>query len=188
MLVVPELLARGRVQRIDVVVRGGDVHDPVDHDGRGFHRLEHLGLYCLFGIGSYTFLPYKIAISGLHKTLKFTMLEPRNGKPIIVDDTCYFIGSNDKQEACLLLELLNSEVAKQFLASNIFIDSKRPVTADVLNRIDLKKVSEQVGRLEELETYLRSGNSDSKGQGLLVFEKSKIYVSKSRKNVNNSPR
>ncbi len=144
--------------------------------------------YCLFGIGSYTFLPYKIAISGLHKTLKFTMLEPRNGKPIIVDDTCYFIGSNDKQEACLLLELLNSEVAKQFLASNIFIDSKRPVTADVLNRIDLKKVSEQVGRLEELETYLRSGNSDSKGQGLLVFEKSKIYVSKSRKNVNNSPR
>jgi ankyrin repeat protein len=27
-----------------MVVRGGDVHDAVHHDGRGFHRLQHLGL------------------------------------------------------------------------------------------------------------------------------------------------
>ena len=43
-LVVPELLAGHRVQRIHVVVRGGDVHDAVDHDRRGLHRLQHFGL------------------------------------------------------------------------------------------------------------------------------------------------
>ncbi len=43
-LVVPELLAGRGVERVQVVVRGRDVHDAVDDDRRRLHRLEHLGL------------------------------------------------------------------------------------------------------------------------------------------------
>ena len=43
-LVVPELLARRRVDRVDVVERRRQEHDAVDDDRRGFHRLEHRGL------------------------------------------------------------------------------------------------------------------------------------------------
>ena len=42
--VVPKLFAGHGVERVHMVVRRCDVHDPVDHDGRGLHRLQHLGL------------------------------------------------------------------------------------------------------------------------------------------------
>ncbi|HLK56354.1 MAG TPA: DUF1549 domain-containing protein [Chthonomonadaceae bacterium] len=125
--------------------------------------------YCLFGIGEYTFAPFKVAISGLHKSLAFTLLTPYNGKPVLVDDTCYFIGSFDQREARLLYELLNSDIVLRFLESSIFADSKRPVTAEVLNRLDLKKVAEQLGRADELADFLQGGNVESNGQGMLVF-------------------
>src|SRR2546429_748307 len=31
------------VGRVDMVVRGGEIHDAVDHDRRGLHRLVHFG-------------------------------------------------------------------------------------------------------------------------------------------------
>jgi hypothetical protein len=43
-LVVPVLLAGRRVDRIDMIERGGQEHHAVDDDRRGFHRLEHRGL------------------------------------------------------------------------------------------------------------------------------------------------
>ncbi len=43
-LVVPELLARRRVDRVEMVERRRQIHDAVDDDGRGFHRFQHRGL------------------------------------------------------------------------------------------------------------------------------------------------
>ena len=43
-LVVPELLAGDRIQRVHVVERGGHEHHAVDHDGRRLHRLAHFHL------------------------------------------------------------------------------------------------------------------------------------------------
>ncbi len=43
-LVVPELLASDRIDRINVVVRGRQVHHAVDDDRRGLHRLDDFGL------------------------------------------------------------------------------------------------------------------------------------------------
>ena len=80
----------------------------------------------MFGVGPYTFAPFKIAISGLHKSLRFTLLTPQMGKPVLLDDTCYFIGSDNFEEASLLYELLNSDISLRFLRSSIFSDSKRP--------------------------------------------------------------
>lgn len=47
--------------------------------------------YSIFSVGDYTFSPWKIAISGLYKTLSFKVLDSFDSKPIILDDTCNFI-------------------------------------------------------------------------------------------------
>ena len=131
--------------------------------------------YCLFGIGAYSFAPYKVTVSGLHKEVCFTLIPPCNGKPVLVDDTCYFVGSHRSEEADLLHELFNSDLTRRFLKAVVFADSKRPVTADVLNRIDVKKIAEPLGRTDALTALLHAGTVESNGQGLLVFEPNANY-------------
>jgi len=48
-----------------------------------------LNLWC----GSLFFKPYKVAISGLYKSSHFSLLLPVDGKPVMLDDTCYLLGS-----------------------------------------------------------------------------------------------
>lgn len=93
--------------------------------------------FSIFGIGDYSFAPYKVAISGMYKTSIFSLVLPRDNKPIMLDDTCYFIGFDNIQEAMITQVLLNSENVQNFLQSIIFWDSKRAITKDILCRIDL---------------------------------------------------
>ncbi len=96
--------------------------------------------FSIFGVGDYSFMPYKIAISGMYKSTHFTLVSPNNGKPIMLDDTCYFIGFQEKRFAQIALYLLNHEHAQQFLKAIIFPDSKRSITKDILMRIDFLKL------------------------------------------------
>jgi hypothetical protein len=100
-------------------------------------------LFSIFSIGDYSFLPYKIAISGLYKSLNFKLIPPIENKPVIVDDTCNFISCNTEEEAAIIYSLLASENTASFLDSLIFWDSKRPVTTEILNAIDLKKIANE---------------------------------------------
>ena len=96
--------------------------------------------FSIFGVGDYSFMPYKVAISGMYKSTHFTLVSPNNGKPLMLDDTCYFIGFEEKRFAQIALYLLNHEHTQQFLKAIIFPDSKRSITKDVLMRIDLAKL------------------------------------------------
>jgi hypothetical protein len=49
-----------------------------------------------------------------------------------------------------LHELLQSSQARQFLGAFIFWDSKRPITSEVLGRLDLLALAAELGRLDEL--------------------------------------
>ncbi len=100
--------------------------------------------FSIFGIGDYSFKPYKVAISGLYKTYHFTLVLPFNDKPLMLDDTCYFIGFDRIDYAVFAYALLNSEVNKGFLKAITFPDAKRVFTKDVLMRIDLAKIAEQI--------------------------------------------
>jgi len=131
--------------------------------------------FSVFGIGPYTFAPWKVAISGLYKNLVFQVLGQHEGKPTIVDDTCYFIPCELHEEATFFCELLNSRVAQRFMASLVFQDAKRPVTIDILRRIDLKKVAEHLGQEEEALQYLALPGLESSHQRILVFEKNEEY-------------
>jgi hypothetical protein len=94
--------------------------------------------FSIFGIGPYSFAPWKVAISGLYKTLRFSVLGSFGGKPVVLDDTCYFLPCKSHAEATALCEDLNSPEASEALRALIFWDAKRPVTVDLLARLNLE--------------------------------------------------
>jgi len=97
--------------------------------------------FSIFGVGAYSFQPYKIAISGLYKNAHFCLILPKEKKTILVDDTCYMLGFDNLDFAIYTLILLNSELTQQFLQSITFSDSKRMFTKEILKRIDLYKTT-----------------------------------------------
>ena len=97
--------------------------------------------FSIFGIGDYSFAPFKVAISGMYKTWHFTFVYLENGKPLMLDDTCYFLGFEQEADAIITFALLNSERVGNFLKSIVFQDSKRMITKEVLMRIDLLAVA-----------------------------------------------
>ena len=98
--------------------------------------------FSIFGVGDYSFTPYKVAISGLYKSTHFTLVSPSISKPIMLDDTCYFIGFENLKMAEIAHYLVNSELVQKFLKSIIFSDSKRSINKDTLMRIDFARAFE----------------------------------------------
>lgn len=92
--------------------------------------------FAIFGVGDYSFLPFKIAISGLYKSVNFRLLVPQDGKPVQVDDTVYTISFETLVEAEEALEKLESEQYQEVLRASIFWDEKRPIKASILNGIN----------------------------------------------------
>lgn len=113
--------------------------------------------FSIFGVGDYSFKPYKVAISGLYKTFHFSLVLPQNEKPLMLDDTCYLLGFDNLEFAVYTLLLLNSETNVQFLQSITFSDAKRTFTKDVLMRIDLLRLAENI-EISELQTTLNEIN------------------------------
>lgn len=112
--------------------------------------------FSIFGIGDYSFKPYKVAISGLYKTYHFTLVLPQNDKPIMLDDTCYFIGFDKIEFAVYAIILLNYSKTEDFLKSITFSDAKRVFTKDLLMRLDLLNISKTITQkeIEEQIIYL----------------------------------
>jgi len=94
--------------------------------------------FSIFGVGDYSFIPFKVAISGLYKSTHFTLVTPKDNKTVMLDDTCYFIGFLNLIDAKIAHFLVNSETVQLFLKSIIFSDSKRSVNKDTLMRIDFR--------------------------------------------------
>lgn len=97
--------------------------------------------YSIFSVGDYTFKPYKVAISGLYKSLNFKLIVPLEGKTVLLDDTCNFISFDSKEKAEFILALLQSEPAQQYLNARISWEAKRPIKTEILNSIDFEKLA-----------------------------------------------
>ena len=93
--------------------------------------------FAIFGIGPYSFAPWKVAISGLYKRYAFALVGPQDGRPVMVDDTCYFLPFNEEAAARRAIDALRSPVAQQFFAARIFWDAKRPISKAILQQLDL---------------------------------------------------
>jgi len=106
-------------------------------------------------VGNYSFAHWKVAISGFYKKLDFKVVGPYVGKPVVLDDTCYFVACQTKKEAFFIDELLNSDIAKDFFSAFIFWDEKRPITVDILKRLDLLALARELDREETLKEFLK---------------------------------
>lgn len=126
-------------------------------DARKSSIYNNKPLFSIFGVGDYSFLPYKIAISGLYKTFHFTLVLPQENKPVMLDDTCYFIGFEKIEFAVYTLILLNSSKTIKLLESITFSDAKRTFTKDTLMRVDLFKLSQKFD-FEEVERRIEELN------------------------------
>ena len=109
--------------------------------------------FSIFGVGEYTFAPWKVAVSGFYRSLRFRVIGPVSGKPVVFDDTCYFAAFASRAGAVEAAALLNSPAAQEFFSAFIFPDAKRPVTATLLERLDLHTLAQELGRDVPTERY-----------------------------------
>jgi hypothetical protein len=110
--------------------------------------------FSIFGIGPYSFARWKVAISGLYKKLDFVQIPPFRGRPVVLDDTCYFFPCRTQEECNLLYEMVTSEPAREFLSAFIFWDAKRPITAQILNLLDLWALAQVLGKENDVTRRL----------------------------------
>jgi hypothetical protein len=128
--------------------------------------------FSIFGVGEYTFSPWKVAIAGMYKSLRFAKVGTRDGKPIVFDDTTNFLPCPSEAAADLVLAMLESTTAQTFYRAFVFWDAKRPVTIELLGRMNLHALASELGVRREFETHfgLERQSSPTRNQMLLPFE------------------
>lgn len=110
--------------------------------------------FSIFGVGDYSFSPWKVGISGLYKKLDFVPIPPYRGRPVVLDDTCYFFACETEAECNTLYKLVTSRAAQEFWSSLIFWDAKRPITSQILNLLDLKALAQTLGMMSDVAQRL----------------------------------
>jgi hypothetical protein len=111
-------------------------------DGRRSSIYRSQPRFAVFGLGEYSFAPWKVAISGLYKRAAFTLVGPdAEGRPMQLDDTCYFLGFPDESSAAAACWLLRSEPAQAVVRALTFWDAKRPITKALLDHLDLRMLA-----------------------------------------------
>jgi hypothetical protein len=94
--------------------------------------------FSVFGVGPYSFAPWKVAISGLYKRYQPTLVGPHDGRAVMLDDTCYFLPFSDEKRARRACRALLSPIAREFFDARVFWDAKRPITKTLLQKLDLR--------------------------------------------------
>ena len=105
--------------------------------------------FAIFGVGPYSFAPYKVAVSGLHTSGTVPGDRPggRAGRSCSTTPaTCSPAGRPD--EAAVLAALCNDPITLDVIRSLSFGDAKRPVTKGLLQRIDLSAILDRADRAE----------------------------------------
>lgn len=93
--------------------------------------------FAMFGVGPYSFAPYKVATSALHKQLAFRALAPYAGRPVLLDDTSYFLPCASAEAAAAYERALASPLARSFFEARVFWDAMRPINKALLGALSL---------------------------------------------------
>jgi len=123
--------------------------------------------FSIFGVGEYSFAPWKVATSGFYKRLAFLTVGPIKGKPVVLDDTSYFLPCQTQVQAEYLGALLNSSTAREAYKAFVFWDTKRPITADLLRRLDLRRLAREIGSEQKFNMYLEQESALGGGSSCL---------------------
>ena len=124
--------------------------------------------YSMFGVGEYSYSQYKVGVSGFYKKPLFSLLYSETGRPMMTDDTSYFICFPSFNTAYAAMLILNSQKVQTYLSSIAFLDSKRPFTKKVLEQIDFIKALDAVQSAELSDTERRLGLRSRFSEEMLV--------------------
>jgi hypothetical protein len=100
---------------------------------RGSRIYAKKPLFALFGVGDYTWAPYKVAVAGMYRQPVFRVLCPDDGRAPLVDDTCYLLPFDRRQDAETVAGFLNSSPVAETIDAIVVGSAKRPITARVLS-------------------------------------------------------
>ncbi|MDX1992690.1 MAG: SAM-dependent methyltransferase [bacterium] len=128
-----------------------DAHRPY-FDARKSSIYRGKPSFTLFGVGDYTFSPYKVMVSGFYRPPYFVLVEPHDGKPVVCDDTCYLLPCDSLLQATVASNALNHFVTMRYLDAVMFKDAKRPLTKTILDRINLAELVRQIPPHELLQS------------------------------------
>lgn len=123
--------------------------------------------FSMFGIGDYSYAPYKVGVSGFYKKPLFSVLASSDGIPMMTDDTSYFICFPTYDTAYVAMLILNSIRVQQFLSTIAFLDAKRPYTKKVLKQIDFQRILPSIQFTELAETEKALGLKKYVNQNML---------------------
>ena len=112
-------------------------------DARKSSIYKNAPRFAMFGIGDYSYAPFKVGVSGFYKKPVFSIAFADT--PIMFDDTCYFLSFNEMSNAVVCMLLLNSLDVLDFYQSVAFLDGKRPYTKKVLDKLDLEAALHLIG-------------------------------------------
>lgn len=139
-------------------------------DGRKSSIYNKKPRFAVFGLGDYSFKPFKVVVSALYKSLKFSLITPIDNKVVMLDDTCYMLSFDNLAYAKITCSILNSLFVQRFISTISFADAKRVVSAELLMRIDLLKALEFLR-----DTITIDGVSESDIRQYQNYLKSKSY-------------
>lgn len=97
--------------------------------------------FAMFGIGDYALIRFKVVVSGFYKEPVFKLVA--SVRPVLLDDTCYFLSFTRLEWAMCTCLLLNSLIVRRFLLAISHRAAKRPFTKKVLQRINLAAVAQE---------------------------------------------
>jgi hypothetical protein len=115
-------------------------------DGRKSRIYANQPAFSIFGIGDYSFAPYKVAICGLYKRFEFAVIRPHDGQSVMVDDTAYFLPCETEADAEALAQALTSGPAREFFEARVFWDAKRPINKALLQSLSLRALLRATAR------------------------------------------
>ncbi len=122
-------------------------------DSRGSIIYRKKPRFSVFGVGGYTFSPWKIAVSGFYKDVRFIKVGSQKNRPTVFDDTIYFLPCWSEEEADLVLTLVQSRPFHVLINAMIFQDEKRPITAELLKRVSLERVADELSLRQEYDRF-----------------------------------
>lgn len=136
--------------------------------------------FSIFGVGDYSFSPWKVAISGMYKSLRFVKVGMRDGRVTVLDDTTNFLPCPSEEAADLMLSMLESNAAQMFYRAFTFWDAKRPITVELLGRLNLYALARELGLHHPFETYFGpAGEHRSRKRDRLVQSTPNLWQSPS---------
>ena len=122
--------------------------------------------FSVFGVGDYTFAPWKVAISGFYKFFRFRVFGPWQNKPVVFDDTSYFLACRSEEEAVFLAQILNSKPAHEFFSAFVFWDAKRPITISLLRLLNIRALAREL-KIEDIYNSFHA--DDAKAQSMQMM-------------------